>query len=73
MHSENGVKQIRRNLEGYSVVIAEDDDTSYLYLHEVLKKSGMKIIRAMNGENQPGCTDHCADGLCFGNRQEKVC
>lgn len=32
------------------ILIAEDDDVSYEYIHNLLKKEGLSIVRAANGE-----------------------
>jgi CheY-like chemotaxis protein len=34
----------------YSVLIAEDEEINYLYVSEILKSSGIKVIRALNGQ-----------------------
>jgi len=36
-------------LSGKTILIAEDKDTNYLYLQEVLQDTGVKLIRARNG------------------------
>lgn len=32
------------------ILIAEDDETSYMYLHHILRRGGYKVIRAHNGD-----------------------
>jgi CheY-like chemotaxis protein len=51
--------RIKRNNQ--LVLIAEDDESSYMYLKTVLDKIGMKNIRAENGES--------AVDLCFQNKE----
>lgn len=34
----------------YTVLIAEDEETNYIYLEELLEQTGVKIIRAWNGQ-----------------------
>jgi len=36
--------------EGRFLLIAEDEESNYLYLHEVLKKTGISILRATRGQ-----------------------
>ena len=33
-----------------TILIAEDDDTSYMYLEEILNRQNIKILRAINGD-----------------------
>jgi CheY-like chemotaxis protein len=48
--------------EGKTVLVVEDDDMNYAFLHEVLSSTGMEIDRAINGaeavekaiKNKPG-------------------
>lgn len=40
---------IKKNTENY-ILIAEDNDTSYIFLNILLKKNGYKAIRALNGK-----------------------
>ncbi|MGC9472180.1 MAG: ATP-binding protein [Bacteroidales bacterium] len=35
---------------GHTILIAEDEESNYLYLHEVLKKTGISILRATHGQ-----------------------
>ncbi len=37
------------DLRGYTLLIAEDDQCNYIYLSEVLKPTGVQLIRACNG------------------------
>jgi len=45
---EGKVKQVR--WPGKTILVAEDEDTNYLFLHELLKKTGVTVIRAVDGE-----------------------
>lgn len=41
----------RNPLNGPTILIAEDDDTSFMYLQKILEKSGASILRAISGED----------------------
>jgi signal transduction histidine kinase/ActR/RegA family two-component response regulator len=45
------VLEIQNNIDwnGKSVLIAEDDDTNFIYLREILKNTSVKVYRAKNG------------------------
>ncbi len=45
---EGKVKQVR--WPGKTILVAEDEDTNYLFLYELLKKTGVTVIRAIDGE-----------------------
>jgi PAS domain S-box-containing protein len=42
-------KQIKSQLL-HTILVVEDDDTSYLFLKEILRRNGFEVIRAINGE-----------------------
>ncbi|WP_321321422.1 response regulator [Labilibaculum sp.] len=52
----NGTFQQKLNLKGKTILIAEDDDSSYSYLAEILGKENAKCIRAKNGRE---AVDYC--------------
>lgn len=45
--------------KGKTILIAEDEDSNYLYLEAVLQKTGAKLIWARNGEE---AIDACKSG-----------
>ncbi|WP_461631406.1 response regulator [Labilibaculum euxinus] len=45
----NGVCQQKLSLKGKTILIAEDDTSSYSYLVEILSREGAQCIRAKNG------------------------
>lgn len=47
---KNKVGKIMDN-NGKLILIAEDDETSYVYLSMILKKENYKVLRALNGKN----------------------
>ena len=34
-----------------TILVAEDDETSYIYLETILSKKGFKLIKTVNGED----------------------
>jgi CheY-like chemotaxis protein len=38
------------SLHGLSILVAEDDDTSFLYIEMVLKQNGIKLMRTFTGQ-----------------------
>ncbi|MDM8159537.1 response regulator [Labilibaculum sp. K2S] len=52
----NGTNQQKLSLKGKTILIAEDDASSYSYLIEILGREGAKCIRAKNGRE---AVDYC--------------
>jgi PAS domain S-box-containing protein len=44
-----------RNVQNPVILVAEDDDPNYLLLETVLKKSGIRVIRAVDGKEAIEC------------------
>jgi signal transduction histidine kinase/CheY-like chemotaxis protein len=40
----------KNNLDGLTILVAEDDEINYLYIKEIFRGSGAEIIRAANGK-----------------------
>jgi two-component system, cell cycle response regulator DivK len=46
---------INPNWSEYTVLVAEDEDTNYVYLQTALAKTNIKVIRASNGREAVDC------------------
>ena len=50
-----------KTLSGKTILVAEDDETNYLFLEAVLAKEGCKLIHASNGKEAVNLFSECAD------------
>jgi signal transduction histidine kinase len=48
--SGKGLEQKKYNFKGKSILVAEDEDSSYSYIESVLKNTNASIVRAKNGQ-----------------------
>ena len=46
---------------GKTALIVEDNEANFIYLQELLKPTGLKIIRALNGKEAVDCMSHKAN------------
>jgi PAS domain S-box-containing protein len=54
-------KEPGKSQVSHTVLVVEDDETSFLYLKEILYRNGLKVIRAINGEEAVHLTEQYAD------------
>jgi CheY-like chemotaxis protein len=44
------------NYSGYTILIAEDDDTNFEYILRIYRETGLTILRAKNGKEAIDCS-----------------